>query len=430
MRRDDSFGSQERPAVKTLPPRDSAGPESLQLFLNDIRDTPVLAPEEEVALAQSLRDARERMLACLGRIPWVARELCRQYEERAAAGRVPSLLSEAGTEGDKETIRRAHETLTGLLEDPGLADPTHPGREALLERLAEAFTQFDPATRTLLDWSATIARCRRRASRDAERFGLTPEEMRESASQARRAREDYMDARDLFVKHNLRLVVHLAKPRQHPSIELGDLIQEGVLGLIRAVEKFDERRGFRFSTYAVWWIYQALIRTLQRDSRAVRLPANLYDQIRHLGQAQDRLRTLLGREPREAEVAQDLDLPEPIVAKLMQARVGHTSLDAPVRDDGELSLADALEDDDAVDPVTLLDSEGMRGDLGELLSGLGERDQTILRMRFGLGAAEHCTLQQVGDELGLSRERVRQLEKEALAKLAGEADERGLRELL
>ena len=211
-------------------------------------------------------------------------------------------------------------------------------------------------------------------------------------------------------------MVAIAKDYRNLGLSFPDLIQEGNLGLIRAVEKFDHRRGFKFSTYAVWWIRQALVRAIQNHSRTIRLPSHVHDRLQRSQRVRAELTGKLGREPTAAELAPELGTDTGSLEVLDLLSREAISLESSVAGT-EKRLEDFVSDATASAPDNGLDSERMRSGVGHLICVLTAREQLILRLRYGLGGEEEHTLEQIGQSLGLSRERVRQLEARALKKL-------------
>jgi RNA polymerase primary sigma factor len=250
--------------------------------------------------------------------------------------------------------------------------------------------------------------------------------VRQALVRAREALARHDAAKQRFVRHNLRLVVKVAKRYRNLGVAFPDLIQEGNLGLIRAVEKFDHRRGFMFSTYAIWWIHQAMIRAIQNHSRTVRVPSHMYDLQLRYKRADEELRRRLGRAPQARELAAELGLESDALAHLASTMMPIASLSAPLAGTDALSLEDSLEDEAAQDPVEHVDRGEVRGELSRLLLVLSPRERRIIDWRFGLSDEDPQTLEDIGKRLNLSRERVRQITGRALEKLRAQPESRAL----
>jgi RNA polymerase primary sigma factor len=368
-------------AARGAPPSPPASDRDLfELYLAELKGVPLLDAREEVALATEI--------------------------ERSVIAHWSALLSYAPARAVAfaaiETMPALDPPLAKLARAQSRAKSSDLGRLARelrrLDRDCDALMVADAAVQQALAESAGAQRCLVRVAR---------------------AREAQLTAKRRFVAANLRLVIALARRYDGGLMPMADLIQEGNLGLMRAVERFDHRRGFRFSTYAAWWIRHALNRALSNQGRMVRVPVHALDDIARIKRAVAAGQQVKGVEPGEQELARETGMSAEKLALLqVHARTAiPVSLDKSVGEDRDQTMHDLLAPKEASDPDQSIDLGRWRADLNELLSGLSSIEATTLRLRFGLDGGDELTLQEIGGKYNLSRERIRQIQHEALGKL-------------
>ncbi len=314
------------------------------------------------------------------------------------------------------------EILTGLNEpqEPGLSDLSE--EEELdaedLEITAENVDQFaDDSVRMYL--------------REIGKIPLLTQE--EEQVLAQKVAKGNKKAKDKMVEANMRLVVSIAKRYSGRGLDLLDLIQEGNTGLLRAVEKFDPDKGFKFSTYATWWIRQAITRAIADQARTIRIPVHMVETINKVLRASRKLTAELNREPTIEEIAKEMDMDVEKVDYVMRIKQDIASLDASVGKDGDDEdsvLGDFVEDEDRISPEDSAANQMLKEQLAEIISTLSEREQKIIKLRFGIGGGRPHTLEEVGAEFSVTRERIRQIEAKALSKLRKNKDTKKLQEYL
>ena len=275
-----------------------------------------------------------------------------------------------------------------------------------LEKEIEALTRFDAGAST-----DPV----RQYLREIGRVNLLTAE--EEVELAKRNEKNDKKAKDRLTQSNLRLVVSVAKKYVGRGLSLLDLIQEGNQGLIRAVEKYDWRRGYKFSTYATWWIRQAITRAIADQARTIRIPVHMVETINKLFRTARRLMQDLGREPTEEEIAEEMELTPQRVREIFKIAQEVTSIDTKIGDDEDSFLGDFIEDTSQPSPVDQASRELLKENLEEVLATLSDREARVLKLRYGLNSQKPMTLEEVGREFGVTRERIRQIEAKALRKL-------------
>jgi RNA polymerase primary sigma factor len=249
---------------------------------------------------------------------------------------------------------------------------------------------------------------------------------KEEVRLAKLVKQDDQDALNKLVQANLRFVVSVAKQYQNQGLSLGDLINEGNLGLIKAAKRFDETKGFKFISYAVWWIRQAILQALAEQSRIVRLPLNRVGALHKIGKVSSDLEQNYGREPSAEEIASELDMSASEVADTLKISSRHLSLDAPFQEGEDNRLLDVLEDEVQAPPDEELFDEALQKEIKKALITLTDRESEVIRLYFGIGREKPMTLEQIGHKFGLTRERVRQIKEKAIRRLRHSSRSRAL----
>jgi RNA polymerase sigma factor (sigma-70 family) len=403
--------------------------DALGSYLSSIRHLEVLPPEEINSLAEDMEREEAVFRAAMLEIPGTALELWELWQQRKDSGLVTGVLSSRFRDGSgRDWTRQIDQTLGALgplLEErctlrTGRRPPARRLAE-LDEAIAEHVAKAEVCLEILLEmrarYEALLAAPHAEVAQPKRRLELNTPGARAAMKRAARALETHARAKERFVRHNLRLVINLSKRYRNMGVPFTDLIQEGNLGLIRAVEKYDRHRGYRFSTYAVWWITQALIRVIQNQSRTIRAPSQVYELHYRRRRAEAELRRRLGRQPTDEEMAAHLDVSLEKLQLSVDAMKPLTSLQATLPGMEDRTLENVLEDPEARDPGETIEQDQQWGRVEHALRGLEERERRILEWRFGLRGKPELTLQQIGQRLGLSRERVRQIESHALRHL-------------
>ena len=310
----------------------------------------------------------------------------------------------------------------------GVQDPDEPDLNALHEE--DDITEEDLLNSSFVDDISDDSV--RMYLREIGRIPLLSIE--EEMELAQKALEGDRRAKDKMAEANMRLVVSIAKRYSGRGLDLLDLIQEGNTGLLKAVEKFDPEKGFKFSTYATWWIRQAITRAIADQARTIRIPVQMVETINKLMRVTRRLTQELNREPTNEEIAKELDIEPEKVEYIQKIKQDITSLDAGIGRDGddgeESTLGDFIEDEDTKSPEESTTIQMLKDQVGEILGSLSDRERKIIEMRFGLNGTKSHTLEEVGLEFAVTRERIRQIEAKALLKLRKHKDSKKLHEYL
>ena len=415
-----------------------AQPELLTHYLSELRDLGPLPAERVAEIAETLRAESLAFREAIHRVPGTAVLVVERWRELRAQRRVTGLMAHEARSDPSHDWSTFVDERIGVLEHllaqrERCQSASRRGRieRQIGETVASAEFLFELLQAIALEMRALLEDPEQTAVAERIRqLGLDRRPAREALSGAEEALARRDDARQTLAAHNLRLVVHAAKRYRDQGVDFLDLIQEGNVGLMRAVEKFDPDLGYRFSTYALWWIEQAMIRVIQRDSRTVRVPSHIYEaRLRHRA-GWERISNTMARPGRD-DLAELLGEELESVDQTEAAFMGFESLDLPIVDDGESRpLYERLADPGAEDWDDDVDQPRIREVLGSALAGLSPREREVLELRFGLRDGRERTLQEVGREVGRSRERVRQIEKAALERLASLGSVDDLEELI
>lgn len=388
----------------------------VQAYFNSIPRHRILSRAEAAALSGEIAEGVRGFRHAMARIPGTAQRIVEIWLQRVDRGLVTGMMCHRARD-DRKTDWTGHIDRTVAEIRAHLSAGESPAKLAagvekadiLFELLEEIHLEFALLVEDRSRGSVALQRSR----------GLRTAAGRRALEQAARSLEARNRARQEFASCNLRLVIARAKRMRGMGVRFEDLIQEGNLGLLRAIDKYEPERGFRFSTYAVWWIDQSVIRAIQNDSRTVRVPSHLYDRLREMRRVEERLRLGVGDSPARHLLAGELGIELAELDELAATGAPIRSVDEPISEEGELALVDLLSDEQQEAPEDELHRRRIQKVVSASLPSLGPRERKVLELRYGLRGTPPMSLREIGKELGLSGERVRQIEVSALADLGG-----------
>ncbi|WP_175907278.1 sigma-70 family RNA polymerase sigma factor [Burkholderia sp. BCC1640] len=414
-----------------------ASTDPLALYMRRIHAVPLLKREDEIVLAREIETGRHQILHALAGCPAAVEALLARH----AATRATAATTDEGDDGGDDaqaparydTLQGAVATVRDALQTQGCRSAEYRDARnrlaALLGSLAWVAPAVDEASRVVRALATASVEAGADATAGADAACFDPVARRALGAALSDGQQKVRDGTRAMLEANLRLVLSIARKYMNRGVDLPDLVQDGCLGLMRAIEKFEYRRGFKFSTYATWWIRQAVARAVADRSRTIRVPVHVGDQYQRVQRHALRFRQRTGRRATPAELAAETGLAEDKLRAVLALPAEPLSLDTPLPD-ADTGLVDLLEDQASASPFERLADTRMRECVTSLLRSVTPAEADVLRRRFGLGGAEPDTYDAIAQDAGMSRERVRQIEKRALATLRMAAEAEGAQSFL
>ncbi len=398
----------------------------VRIYMREMGAVPLLKREEEIVYAKRIEEARAGLRRLTLSSPFAAREVLRVVtrvksgkaslrdliEEAEEVGQYDEAYTEEVTAKLERLKRRKAGNAYKLLKDVNLSNN-------IIRRIIKRIVRLDHFVEREENKKGArkAERAKLRIKRIFKRLEIKRTDLKEVSREVKVHDFNMWEAKQRLIEANLRLVVSIAKRYVNLGLKFSDLIQEGNIGLMKAVDKFDYKKGYKFSTYATWWIRQAITRSIADHGRTIRIPVHMIETINRLLQTSRQLLKELGREPYPEEIADRMDIPIAKVRRILRLMKQTLSLETPIGDDEESSLGDFIEDEKSPSPAEAAIEKDLTDQTSLVLETLTPREEKVLRMRFGIGEKQDYTLEEVGKVLGVTRERVRQIEAKAIRRL-------------